>query len=238
MVVDDDSSMRITLEGIIEEEGYCVVVADDGYQAIELAKKAHFDLIFLDIKMPGIDGVEAFKEIVKVSPDTVVVMMTGFSLAEVVEEGLEEGAYAVLYKPFDVHQIIDIIQSVQGNHLVLVVDDRAPDRETLRVILEDSGYEVSTAESGNYAVSMATERHFDIILMDIRMPGIDGFAAFQEIRRVDPLAKVVFITGYALENAVLEAVMSGAYSVLTKPVNPDEMLTLMKSIAGQDTGDE
>ena len=231
MVVDDDPGMRVTLEAIIEDEGYDVVAVEDGDAAIELAKKTHFGLIFLDIKLPGINGVEAFREIKRVSPDTVVVMMTGFSLEHLVVEALEEGAYAVVYKPLDLDQITDIIQSATRTQLVLVVDDRAADRETLRAILEDSGYKVSTAQDGNFAVSMVAERHYDIVLVDLRLPGMDGFAACQEIRKADPLAKVIFLTGYELEKPAWEAVMSGAYTVLSKPVDPDAMLTLMKSIA-------
>ena len=56
MVVDDDPGMRLTLEGVLEDEGFDVVSAEDGYRAIELAKQSHFDLIFMDIKMPGING--------------------------------------------------------------------------------------------------------------------------------------------------------------------------------------
>ena len=111
-VVDDDPGMRMTLEGIIEDEGYHVVAAEDGYKAIELAKATSFDLIFMDVKMPGINGVDAYKEIKTVSPGSVVVMMTGFAVEELVKEALEEGAYAVIYKPLEVAQILDIVQSV------------------------------------------------------------------------------------------------------------------------------
>ena len=232
MVVDDDLSIRTTLEAIIEDAGYEAIGADNGYEAIELAKRAPADVIFLDINMPGINGVETFREIRVANPDTVVVMMTAYAMGGLVEEALADGAYAVVYKPFDIGQLIDTIESVLKTHLVLVVDDRAADRETLRAILEDSGYKVSTAEDGNYAISMATERHYDIVLMDLRMPGMDGFDAFQEIRKIDPLAKVIFVTGYVIEGPVREVVKSGAYTVLTKPVDPDVMLALMESITG------
>ena len=72
MVVDDDAGIRVTLEGMIEEEGYEVTGVEDGYRAIELAKEAPFALIFMDIKMPGINGVETYREIKKVSPQSVV----------------------------------------------------------------------------------------------------------------------------------------------------------------------
>jgi CheY-like chemotaxis protein len=112
MVVDDVAAMRITLEAIIEEEGYAVAVAEDGYQAIEMARAPPFDLVFMDIKMPGISGVEAFRQIKSVRPECRVVMMTGFSLENLVNEALAEGAHAVLHKPFDVEQVTIILKEV------------------------------------------------------------------------------------------------------------------------------
>ena len=234
MVVDDDQGMRITLEGIIEEEGYDVVGAEDGYQAIELARETPFALIFMDIKMPGINGVDTYRELKKIRPESVVVMMTGFSVEELVKEALNEGAYAVVYKPFDMHQIIDIMQAMLKTTFVLVVDDRAAERETLRAVLEDSGYAVSEAPDGKEAIARVAERHYGVILMDIRMPGMDGFATLEEIRKIDPLVKVIFISGYMLEDKVLEALIGGAYTVVTKPMDPEDMLALMKSVVAQE----
>ena len=232
MVVDDDPGVRLTLEGIIEDEGYDVVGVPDGYRAIELAGQQTFALIFMDIKMPGIDGLDTYRKIKRVSPEAVVVMMTGFSVEDLVKEALDEGAYAVIYKPFDMEQIIDIVQVVLKTVLVLVVDDRAADRTTLRAMLEDNEYLVAEAWNGHEAAAMAAERHYGVILMDIRMPGMDGFATFQRISVFDRYARVIFITGYDLEEPVKEALLGGAYTVLAKPVDPDEMLALMKSIAG------
>ena len=234
MVVDDDPGMRITLEGIIEDEGYDVVSAMDGHQAIQLAKENHFGLIFMDIKMPGITGVDAYREIKKISPQCVVVMMTGFSLSGLIKEAMEEGAYAVVYKPFDMGQIIDIVQAVLKSTIILVVDDRATDRQPLRAILEENGYQVAEAQSGSDAVEMVAKRHFSVIMMDVNMPGMDGIAAFEQIRSFDPQAKIVFVSGYALEDSVKTGLRHGAYTALTKPVDPEEMLALLRSITGQD----
>ena len=134
MVVDDDAGIRLTLEAIIEDEGYDVVAVEDGYQAIELAKDTPFAVIFMDVRMPGINGVEAYRQIKMVSPSSVVVMMTGFSVEELVKEALREGAYAVIFKPVSPERIIDILQAVLKSCFVLVVDDRAADRKILRGI--------------------------------------------------------------------------------------------------------
>jgi len=111
LVVDDLKSMRLTLGGILEDEGYNVVLAEDGYQAIEAAKQTSFALAFMDIKMPGINGVQAFREIKKINPQAAVIMMTAYPVEDLVREAVEEGAYAVVYKPFDVENILSIIDS-------------------------------------------------------------------------------------------------------------------------------
>ena len=233
MVVDDDPGMRLTLEGILEDEGLDVVGAEDGYRAIELAKQSHFDLIFMDIKMPGINGVDAYKEVKRVSQSSMVVMLTGFAVEELIKEALDEGAYAVIYKPFEMGQIIDIVNKVLRTTLVLLVDDKAADRETLRAILEDNGYQVKEASDGPEAVVMAADNHYGVILMDIKMPGMDGFSALEKIRRFDPQAKVIFISGYTMEEPVKESLRQGAYAALSKPVDPDELLELIRSVTEQ-----
>ena len=111
LVVDDDKGIRFTLEGIIEDEGYMVVGAEDGYRAIELVKETPFHWVFMDIRMPGINGVETYLEIKKISPESRVVMMTGFSVEELVTLALEEGVHAVLYKPLPVEQVLEILKS-------------------------------------------------------------------------------------------------------------------------------
>ncbi len=111
LVVDDLKSMRVTLGGILEDEGYNVVLAENGYQAIEAAKQTSFGLIFMDIKMPGINGVQTLREVKKINPQAAVIMMTAYSVEDLVKEALEEGAYAVVYKPFDIENILSIIES-------------------------------------------------------------------------------------------------------------------------------
>ena len=233
MVVDDEPDMCTTLKAIFEDEGYEVATASDGYEAISQAKSASFDLIFMDIKLPGINGVQTYREIKSISPDTVVVVMTGYAVEDLIKQALEEGAYAVIFKPFAVEQILDIAQAVLKTALILVVDDQADYRQLLRAILEGVGYVVFEAEDGWQAVAMALERHYEVVLMDIRMPGLNGIETFQRIREVDPQVRVIFITGYELESLAREALRQGAYNVLTKPVDVEQMLCLIRSITSQ-----
>ena len=111
LVVDDQTSIRRTMTGIIEDLGCSVVDAEDGYQAIESVKNMVFDLVFLDIKMPGINGIQTFREIKKLRPDSLVVMMTGYRVQESIDAAFDEGAMSVVYKPFYPERIIQILRS-------------------------------------------------------------------------------------------------------------------------------
>ncbi len=111
LVVDDQKGIRLTLSAIMAHQGYDVTEVENGYQAIEAVTNNSFDVVFLDIKMPGINGVQSFREIKKISPQSAVVMMTGFSVEDLVREALDEGARTVLYKPFQVERVLSLVES-------------------------------------------------------------------------------------------------------------------------------
>ena len=77
LVVDDDPATRMILQGVLEDEGCCVTAAGSGHEAVSLASEAFFALIFMDMMMPGINGLQAYLAIREISPKSVVVMMTG-----------------------------------------------------------------------------------------------------------------------------------------------------------------
>lgn len=122
-MVDDEEAVRDVLGGVVEsalnhlnKEEYSVNLTSDGYEAIERAKEKFFAIVFLDIEMPGINGVETFKEIKKISPKSVVIMITGYAGEELMKEAMREGAYTLLYKPFHTDMIFDIIKKVLEGH--------------------------------------------------------------------------------------------------------------------------
>ena len=232
LVVDDLRSMRLTLGGILEDEGHKVVTAENGYQAIEAVKKTHFDVIFMDIKMPGIDGVQTFREVKKIDPKAAVIMMTAYSVEDLVNEALAEGAYTVVYKSFDIGKIIAIIEELARQRiLILVVDDEFGDRETLKAILEDKGYRVATARDGTEAILMVKERHYDIIFLDVRLPDMNGVVTYEQVKKIDPRATVIMMTGYSEEELVERAISQGAYTCINKPYDMEKVITLVEDIA-------
>jgi DNA-binding NtrC family response regulator len=224
--------MRVTLGGILEDKGHNVVMVENGYQAIEAVKKTLFDIIFIDIKMPGINGVQTFREIKRIDPKAVVIMMTAYSVEDLLKEALEEGAYATVYKPFDVDKIIAVIEEVlHEKTLILVVDDKFSDRETLKTILEDKGYRVATAMDGTEAIEMVKSKHYDIIFLDVILPGIDGVETFERVKGIDPEVTVIMMTGYTEEDLVRKAVSEGAYTCIYKPFHMEKLIELVEGIS-------
>jgi two-component system nitrogen regulation response regulator GlnG len=97
LVIDDDRSILSVFEFVLEQNRYQVITASDAEFGLSLLNaNPHVDLVFLDVKMPGMSGIEAFKEIQKTRPDLLVVMMTGYSVDELLREAFELGAHGVI----------------------------------------------------------------------------------------------------------------------------------------------
>ncbi|MCD6300262.1 MAG: response regulator [Dehalococcoidales bacterium] len=232
LVVDDLRSIRLTLGGILEDKGYNVVTAENGYQAIKASKKTHFDAIFMDIKMPGINGVQTFREVKKIDPRAVVFMMTAYSVEDLVKKALEEGAYTIVHKPFDIDRIIAIIEELlHEKTLILVVDDQFSDRETLRAILEDKGYRVAAATDGAEAIAMVKSQHYDIIFLNVKLPNMNDVRVHEQIKEIDPKATVIMMTGYTEGDLVEKAVSDGVYTCIHKPFAIEKVLELVEKIS-------
>jgi CheY-like chemotaxis protein len=109
----------------------------------------------------------------------------------------------------------------------LVVDDEQNMRTTLADILIGEGFDVSTAESGEKALKLCGRHDFDVVLMDVRMPGIDGLEAFRRIRKKKSGARVIMMSAYAVDHLERAALAEGAIAFLRKPLDPARMLQLL-----------
>ncbi len=112
LIVDDDHGMLDTLSDILEEKGFRVSRASDGYMAIEMVKKNGVDMVLMDIKMPGINGVETFKELKQIKSDIKVIMMTAYAVEDLLEEARRLNAYVCINKPLDVDNLLTLINEI------------------------------------------------------------------------------------------------------------------------------
>lgn len=230
LVVDDQIGMLETFTDILEDKGFRVQTAEDGFSAIEKTKENAFDLIFMDIQMPGINGVQTFRELKKSNSQAAVVMMTAYAVEDLIEEAISEGAYAVVYKPFDIEKIINIIEQTMQKEIILVVDDSFEERQTLKDALEVNGHHVATAGSGYDAIELIKEGNYNIVLLDVKMPDIDGIQTFEEVHKIRPDVPVILMTGYSVEDALRDAVDKGAYACLQKPLDMEQITKVLEDL--------
>ncbi len=111
LVVDDNKDFADVFCDILKSNHYKAESCYGGIQAIELLRKDIYDIMFLDIMMPEMNGIDTLKEVKKLRPDTVVIMMTGYSVDEMVHRALEAKASEIIYKPFEIDKVLSLIQS-------------------------------------------------------------------------------------------------------------------------------
>lgn len=228
LIVDDREDMVATLSDILEERGFNTITALDGYQALKCVRESLIDLALIDIVMPSMNGLETFKEIKKLSPHTAVIMMTAFAVESLVRDAHQEGAYAMFYKPFDLGKILSVIEDCLSGPLILIVDDKEAVRESFKDLLCDRGYKITTVESGYEAIQKVKEQRYDVIFLDMIMPGLDGENTFMEIRKINPKASVIVYSGYPVEKALERCLEKGAYACLYKPDDPEKLIKITK----------
>ncbi|MGA1825537.1 MAG: response regulator [bacterium] len=233
LLVDDDISFTDSLSDILNEKGYSTSTANNGIDALKKIEEEDFDVIFLDIQMPVMNGVEVYKRIKKIKPQLAVIMMTAFSMEDLIKDALREGAYGILYKPLDVDRVMGMIETVKkGGAFIMIVDDDAHLRESLGDILKNKGYVVTLACDGEEAIQIAKEIPLDILFIDIKLPNTNGFETYLAIRRINPHIVGVLMTAYHQEmgDLIEEALQNNVYTCLYKPFPPKKMLHLIRSI--------
>lgn len=113
LIVDDDPAILSIFEYILKEAGFEIKTAVNGESCLAVVRSGSpMDLVFLDLKMPGMSGLETFKEIQKTAPDLSVIIMTGYSEDDQIREVFELGAYGIIYKPFDVEEVMSLIDQL------------------------------------------------------------------------------------------------------------------------------
>lgn len=106
LIIDDERSIRNTLKEILEFEGHKVTLAEDGASGLEAASSSSFDVIFCDIKMPGMDGVEVLDRLAESGNETPVVMISGHGSIDTAVDCIKKGAFDFIQKPLDLNRIL------------------------------------------------------------------------------------------------------------------------------------
>jgi DNA-binding NtrC family response regulator len=133
LVIDDEAAIRGALKEILEYESYVVSEAEDGITGIKLAEKENFDLIFCDIKMPKMDGIEVLEKLKEKGIETPVVIITGHGTVETAVEALKKGAYDFIQKPLDLNRVLVTVRNA-SNQTALVQETKTLRKKVNKVL--------------------------------------------------------------------------------------------------------
>jgi two-component system response regulator HydG len=234
LIVDDERNMRITLADILQGEGYEVDVAASGEEAVQLCSERGYSIVLLDVRMPGIDGVEAFRQIRRHQESVRVIMMSAYSIDNLKDAALDEGAIAFLSKPLDLQQVIRLIGEVKDTAILVVENDEAT-AKTLHSRLVEQGYRVTLTGSPHDALELAEQIRFDLIFIDAELPVMNGLELYLAIKKLTPHAVAIMISDMEdeFEAIAKEAVRRTAYTILRKPLDMDYVLAMLERITSQ-----
>lgn len=236
LVVDDNEEFCQNVTDILELHDYEVISAYDGLKAMALVIQSDFSLVLMDIKMPVLDGLKTFRKIRQIAPDTPVIMVTAYAVEELVRDALREGAFGFLKKPIDFDELLRLITQATGKGAMILVADNDRDLcANLKEVLSDRGYRVNVAYDGNMALEEATKNNFDVMLLDIVLPMLNGLETYLAIREFRPDVVAIVITGYRQEMSELvqRALQENVCTCLEKPIDIDRLLSLLVLIKEQ-----
>jgi DNA-binding NtrC family response regulator len=233
LVVDDNNDLLTTFSMILKRRGFYVDTAPNGISAVDKFKEHGYDVTLMDIVMPEMNGVEAFRKIRELDPDATVILMTAYSEEEMIRTARNEGAHSVIHKPIRIDQLIELIKSAADCEPILIVDDDEDMRETLTKALEMNGYPVVSAGTGCEAIHLAKEKTCQIAFIDIKLPDIDGLETFLRLKEINPGIFTVMMTGFRNEvkDALEKAQASQVVTCLYKPFAPSEVADIVRKIS-------
>jgi len=232
LVVDDDVDTCRNLSDILTDLGYHVDVAHDGPSALELVRRTAYDVALLDLRMPGMDGLELFHRIRQLRSGTVGIIVTAYAGTDTTERALAAGAWQVLAKPVDFARLLGLVEEAIGQPLVLIVDDDPDLCRSLRDVLCDRGFRVCLAHDESDAAAHLRDTSFRVVLIDMKLPQGDGAGVYRLVREANPQARAVLITGHRgeMEQRVQEVLREGADAVCYKPFDVGNLLATLEQL--------
>ena len=256
LVVDDNENSRLVLCDMLERMGFEVDQTQSGKSAITTVGRSEaqgmpYDIVFLDWKMPVMDGIETAKRIRELSPGSMphMIMVTGHGREEVSKSAEEAGIEDVLVKPVGASALFDSVVRILGDAgesvriagvmqrntfdqfitirgaRVLLVDDNELNLEVANELLRNAGLVVDLAENGRFAVEKVKAADYDLVLMDMQMPVMDGLTATLEIRRDEHFKDlpIVAMTANAMQGDRDRCIRAGMNDHVAKPIDPENL---------------
>ncbi len=233
LIVDDEKQMVKTLTDVVRLHGWEADGAYSGEMAVDAVRENDYAVVLMDVRMTGINGVEAFKAMKQVRPDIRVILMTAYTAAEIMAEAEREGALRVLSKPVALTGLIELLEdATKASRCVLVVDDDAAFLKTLRKLLEQHGYATFTAGTLDDALEMLESKSPSVVVLDLRLNGVSAPESVLAIKHVSPSVALILCSGHpaALDETASSMSPRLIHASLHKPFSPDALLQILDEV--------
>lgn len=259
LICDDNPTARQILNDMCSSFSFETTEVASGQEALSELQKAEngnlYDLVLLDWKMPGMNGIETTRRI-KENPklsNIPLLLVTAYGREELKRQAEDAGVDGFLVKPVSPSLLYDTIMGVFGEEIILttrasiqitgksealkpikgasilLVEDNAINQQVATELLEQAGFVVTIANNGKEGVQAVTKSEFDLVLMDIQMPELDGHEATQIIRkepRLDSLP-IVALTAHAMAGEREKCLNSGMNDYLSKPIRTEDLYAVL-----------
>ncbi|WP_053076795.1 PAS domain-containing hybrid sensor histidine kinase/response regulator [Caenimonas sp. SL110] len=261
LVVDDNDHARAVITDMLKGMTFMASAASTGAGAIEEVRRAAaagspYDVVYLDWRMPGMDGMETARRIrsLGLQSTPIFLMVTAHGREEVIKEATSAGIQNVLVKPVNASVLFDTTMDVLGGRRhagtariesavvapddriaqrrgarLLLVEDNDINQQVARELLEDAGFVVDVADNGLVAFEKASTSPYDLVFMDMQMPVMDGLTCTRQIRKLARLKHlpIVAMTANAMEQDRRRCMEAGMDDFLVKPIDPDAMRAIL-----------
>jgi DNA-binding NtrC family response regulator len=196
LVVDDDRTMVKTLTDVLSLKGWEVTGAYSGKDAVEKANAGSFDLVLMDVKMPEMDGVEAFKAMQQRNPSVRVVLMTAYAEQDRLDEAVRKGVLRILSKPVNFAELLPLLAEARGRGTpILLVDDDAQFLQTLAETLKLRGYETVMARTLDETQRLLAAQSPRAVLLHMHLGAEAARDAVESVRRIRPGTALILYSG-------------------------------------------
>ena len=257
LLVEDNASNRHVIEKMLRSLGLVSTALGNGEEALAILQEdgASYDVVLMDWRLPGMNGLEVLDTLrlrqVSLPP---VLLMTAFGRDAEVQQADELGVSSFLMKPVKIASLQNALVSAFGVALseqsvdddifstaeftgvrVLLVEDNIINQQVAREVLESEGLVVETADHGEAALEIMSKRSFDVIFMDIQMPGMDGFETTRRLRE-RPEGKaipIIAMTAHVMSEDKEAALAVGMNDYLTKPIDRLLLFTVLRKWVGK-----
>lgn len=261
LVVDDNQTNRVILKEMLQSWRMRPEVASSGPQAIGLIREAldrqeGFGLFLLDLSMPEMDGFELIRNIKEIdgAREVPIIILTSADRVGDLQQARELGAQGYLVKPVRPSDLLDTIMAIKGatsgahrlevpitEHTlpefrrklnILLAEDNPVNQKVAIHLLQKKGHRVTVAENGRQALEILEREKFDLVLMDVQMPEMDGFEATRQIRQREKSSgehlPVVAMTAHAMKGDREKCLEAGMDDYVAKPLYPEELYRVIE----------